>query len=195
MMTVSLKKMMKKMTGTIIILLALPLIAFGCTTEKGEPLESKQEAKVTQQPTNTIATPKAPPAANPQEQSNQVTEKQSEISVPKNTGKKSIPTKKTAEQPKKTTPANISTTPQKKGITMQQVSQHSAKNDCWFVLHNKVYDVTLYIASHPGGVAIVQGCGKDATTLFETRPMGSGTPHSQNARKQLDAFFVGDLVQ
>jgi len=78
---------------------------------------------------------------------------------------------------------------------MQQVSQHSAKNDCWLVLHNKVYDVTSYIASHPGGAAIVQGCGKDATTLFETRPMGSGTPHSQNARKQLDAFFVGDLVQ
>jgi cytochrome b involved in lipid metabolism len=58
-----------------------------------------------------------------------------------------------------------------------------------------VYDVTKFIeaSKHPGGEAIVEGCGKDATVLFATRPMGSGTPHSEKAYGFLTSFYIGDL--
>ena len=78
-------------------------------------------------------------------------------------------------------------------FSMQEVSRHNSKKDCWMVIHNKVYDVTRFVSRHPGGSSILQGCGKDATKLFETRPMGSGTPHSKWARKKLKNFFIGDL--
>lgn len=64
---------------------------------------------------------------------------------------------------------------------------------CWVALHNKVYDVSDYIESHPGGHIIEEGCGKDATELFETRPQGSGTPHSDKARAILEKYYIGEL--
>lgn len=81
--------------------------------------------------------------------------------------------------------------------TLQDVTQHAnPPNDCWLVIHDKVYDVSGFgEAGHPGKTAIYQGCGKDATTLFETRPMGSGTPHSDKARGMMDRFYIGDLSQ
>lgn len=77
--------------------------------------------------------------------------------------------------------------------TLAEVSAHGSASDCWLVISGKVYDVTDWIASHPGGNAILEGCGTDATQLFETRPMGSGTPHSNRARNLLPNYFIGDL--
>lgn len=76
---------------------------------------------------------------------------------------------------------------------LDEVSKHNTKEDCWIVLHDKVYDVTGFIALGMHGKAILQGCGKDATSLYETRPMGSGTPHSENARKLSEKYYIGDL--
>ncbi len=74
-----------------------------------------------------------------------------------------------------------------------EVALHSTEGDCWLVIAGKVYDVTDWIPSHPGGEAILEGCGTDATDMFETRPMGSGTPHSQRARNLLEGYYIGDL--
>ena len=63
--------------------------------------------------------------------------------------------------------------------------------DCWMIINGNVYDVTGFIAFHPGGNTILQGCGKDATEFFETRPMGSGTPHSTGARNKADTLKIG----
>jgi cytochrome b involved in lipid metabolism len=79
--------------------------------------------------------------------------------------------------------------------TLSQVSQHDQRTDCWLVIHSKVYDVTSWIPTHPGGEAILEGCGTDATELFETRPMGSGTPHSERARSLLPNYYIGDLEE
>jgi len=78
-------------------------------------------------------------------------------------------------------------------FNLEEVSKHSTKDDCWIVIDQKVYDVTGFVNSHPGGKAILEGCGKDATELFETRPMGSGTAHSQNARNRLDKYYIGEF--
>jgi cytochrome b involved in lipid metabolism len=79
--------------------------------------------------------------------------------------------------------------------TLTQVSEHNNKDSCWLAIEGKVYDVTPYIAGgfHPGKAAILLGCGKDATTLFNTRPMGSGTAHSERARKMLPTYLIGTL--
>jgi hypothetical protein len=55
--------------------------------------------------------------------------------------------------------------------------------------------VTGFIAGgkHGGGDAILAGCGINATQLFNTRPMGSGTPHSDKARGFLDSFYIGEF--
>ncbi len=76
--------------------------------------------------------------------------------------------------------------------TMEEVAKHDNKDDCWFVIDGKVYDVTEY-TKHPGGDAVFEGCGQDATELFNTRPMGSGTPHSEKARGYLANWEIGKL--
>ncbi|MCR4329708.1 MAG: cytochrome b5 domain-containing protein [Candidatus Roizmanbacteria bacterium] len=85
----------------------------------------------------------------------------------------------------------------KKTFTIAEVKKHSTTEDCYLAIEGKIYDVTKFIESnkHPGGEAIVQGCGTDATKLFNTRPMGSGTPHSDKARDFLPSFYIGDLAK
>ena len=80
-------------------------------------------------------------------------------------------------------------------ISLDEISPHDSADDCWFAIHGKVYDVTPFIQGglHPGGDVILEGCGTDATVLFETRPMGSGTPHSERARNLLENYYIGEL--
>lgn len=77
--------------------------------------------------------------------------------------------------------------------TLAQVAEHATPPDCWLALSGKVYNVTNFIAAnqHPGGAAILAGCGKDATAMFENRP--NGTAHSAQARELVKNFYIGDL--
>lgn len=95
--------------------------------------------------------------------------------------------------PAVTTPTT-SASPVAQVYTLNDVSSHKLPTDCWMAIHDKVYNVTSLIASgaHAGGPVISEGCGKDATTLFENRP-GEGTPHSAEARSYLPNFYIGDL--
>ena len=79
--------------------------------------------------------------------------------------------------------------------TLTEVSQHAIPADCWLAISGKVYNVSNFAEKHPGGEAVYQGCGQDATTFFETRPMGSGNPHSDKARSLLPNFYIGSLSQ
>ena len=78
-------------------------------------------------------------------------------------------------------------------ISFSEVVKHNTADDCWLAIGGQVLDVTEYINSHPGDQAIVQGCGQDATILFETRPTGSGTIHSDTAYALFDEYYVGEL--
>lgn len=79
---------------------------------------------------------------------------------------------------------------------LSEIAQHETRSDCWLAIEGKVYDVTEFVAGglHPGKLAILLGCGKDATELFNTRPMGSGTAHSTTARKILPEYEIGILA-
>lgn len=61
------------------------------------------------------------------------------------------------------------------------------------IIANDVYNVTNFIASHPGGVDILAAqCGKDANTAFQTQG-GTGGTHSAAARAQLQTLKIGTL--
>lgn len=72
--------------------------------------------------------------------------------------------------------------------TRKEVSKHTESNDLWFIINNKVYDVTNFL-SHPGGSEILleQG-GKDCTEAFED------IGHSSDARELMETYKIGELV-
>lgn len=52
---------------------------------------------------------------------------------------------------------------------MADVAKHSTKDDCWVVIHGKVYDLTAFARVHPGGPKLIHDCaGKDGTLQFAT---------------------------
>lgn len=83
-------------------------------------------------------------------------------------------------------------------IESTEVAKHNIKNDCWTIIDGKVYDLTSYVSRHPGGSPILKACGVDGTALFQTRmngkeKVGSGTPHSSSAQRQLEELRIGEL--
>lgn len=87
-----------------------------------------------------------------------------------------------------------STEEEKTEFTLEDIKSHNNKDDCWMAIEDKVYNVSEFTVQHPGGDAILDGCGTDATELFETRPMGSGTEHSSSAHALLGDYYIGALI-
>merc|ERR1711976_534670 len=53
-------------------------------------------------------------------------------------------------------------------VTEEEVAKHSSDSDCWCIVGDGVYDVTNFLAEHPGGKkAIMLFAGKDATEEFD----------------------------
>ncbi|KAJ3324722.1 hypothetical protein HDV06_005980 [Boothiomyces sp. JEL0866] len=52
-------------------------------------------------------------------------------------------------------------------ISRKEVEKHDSPNNCWLVIHNKVYNLTEFAKEHPGGSKILyKFAGKDATEEF-----------------------------
>ena len=71
--------------------------------------------------------------------------------------------------------------------TAAEVAAHQTADDCWLIIDRKVYDVTPYIAEHPGGDAIFKHAGSDVTTGFH------GPQHPPRVYDLIDDFYVGKL--
>jgi cytochrome b involved in lipid metabolism len=84
----------------------------------------------------------------------------------------------------------LSSTPisAKKTYTLAEVSTHNNKSDCWLAVEGSVYDVTKFVDQHPGGEEILKGCGKDATSLFNSVPN-----HADQGRELLPSYVIGKL--
>jgi cytochrome b involved in lipid metabolism len=77
------------------------------------------------------------------------------------------------------------------GFTMAQVAEHNTAASCYVVVGTGVYDVTEWIAKHPGGPEAIKGlCGIDGTEKF-TKQHGS----FQQAKDTLAGYLIGDLIQ
>lgn len=53
-------------------------------------------------------------------------------------------------------------------FTWDEVVKHDKWNDCWLVIHGKVYDVTSWVPNHPGGKIIYDGAGGDCTGVWQS---------------------------
>ncbi len=84
---------------------------------------------------------------------------------------------------------NTVTSSQKKAYTLADVSQHSTESDCWIVVENNVYDMTPFIPDHPGGREIIEGCGRDATSMFQRER----EHQKENAASYLPPYQIGVL--
>ncbi len=69
--------------------------------------------------------------------------------------------------------------------TAAEVATHNSASSCWLILDGRVFDVTKFIPSHPGGNDILKGCGKDATKMF--------SKHPESAKAMKEQFYIGDL--
>ncbi|KAH6897414.1 cytochrome b2 [Thelonectria olida] len=53
-------------------------------------------------------------------------------------------------------------------ISVQDLSKHNSKSDCWISVHSKVFDITHFVNEHPGGPSVLLKCaGADATESFD----------------------------
>jgi hypothetical protein len=77
------------------------------------------------------------------------------------------------------------------GYTMEQVKANNSATKCWSAIDSKVYDLTKWIGSHPGGAgAITSLCGTDGTAAFKGQHGGSGQPNSR-----LAGYLLGPLTK
>lgn len=85
---------------------------------------------------------------------------------------------------------SVSSTPEA-GITRAQVEMRNSKSACWSIIDEKVYDLTKWIDSHPGGPSYIQFiCGKDGTNSFKAQHSGRPNPTAR-----LADFLLGPLAR
>ena len=73
-------------------------------------------------------------------------------------------------------------------LTAELVAKHNKEDDCWVIVHGKVYDVTKYLEDHPGGPEIITDlAGQDCSEEFDD------VGHSTEASEILEGLYIGDL--
>ncbi|KAL3692131.1 hypothetical protein R1sor_005782 [Riccia sorocarpa] len=71
-------------------------------------------------------------------------------------------------------------------LTREEVSKHNNPKDCWIIINGKVYDVTNFGKTHPGGPVIFTQAGRDGTDAFKLF-------HPPRAYQQLKEVYIGDV--
>ncbi|XP_011502582.1 PREDICTED: cytochrome b5 reductase 4 [Ceratosolen solmsi marchali] len=53
-------------------------------------------------------------------------------------------------------------------VTPSELAKHNKQNDAWIAIRGIVFNISLYMDFHPGGISeLMKGAGKDSTKLFE----------------------------
>ena len=89
------------------------------------------------------------------------------------------------------TPTPTPTPTAKTSYTMAEVATHNSRSSCWTAVNSGVYDLTAWIAKHPGGpAAITKICGVDGSKQFNEQHGGQA-----QAEAALAGFKIGSFVK
>ncbi|KAL9641510.1 hypothetical protein ABK040_013431 [Willaertia magna] len=77
----------------------------------------------------------------------------------------------------------------RENMTRKEVAQHNTYEDLWVIVDNKVYDLTKFAPTHPGGDVVARTAGGDATIGFY------GIQHPERAFVEIEDYLVGTLRQ
>ncbi|TQS32206.1 hypothetical protein Golomagni_07487, partial [Golovinomyces magnicellulatus] len=70
----------------------------------------------------------------------------------------------------------------------RDVAEHKTADDAYLIIHGSVYDVTKYLADHPGGAEVlIEAAGSDASDAFDN------AGHSEDAFEAMEEFKVGKV--
>ncbi|KAJ5586075.1 FMN-dependent dehydrogenase-domain-containing protein [Penicillium hetheringtonii] len=72
-------------------------------------------------------------------------------------------------------------------VSTQEIAKHTHEDDIWIVVNGKVYDVTKFAPSHPGGAEIIYSyAGRDASKKYNST-------HSPSLISDINESIIGDL--
>ena len=54
-----------------------------------------------------------------------------------------------------------------KTLPLEEVARHNTPEDCWLLVHGRIYDVSAWVPLHPGGALIYVKAGGDCSQLFD----------------------------
>jgi hypothetical protein len=75
--------------------------------------------------------------------------------------------------------------------TLSQVASNNRSASCWSIIDGSVYNLTNWIASHPGGSsAITSLCGVDGTASFKAKHGSQSNP-----AQRLSMYLLGPLAK
>ncbi|XP_063908761.1 cytochrome b5 [Zophobas morio] len=77
-----------------------------------------------------------------------------------------------------------------KQYSLEEVKKHNDNQSTWIVIHNNVYDVTVFLNEHPGGEEVLlEQAGKDGSEAFED------VGHSSDARELMKKYQIGEIIE
>ncbi|KAJ3069391.1 hypothetical protein HDU98_007520, partial [Podochytrium sp. JEL0797] len=75
-----------------------------------------------------------------------------------------------------------------KSFTRDEVSRHNKPDDLWVIIDSVVYDLTRFVAAHPGGEHVLfEAAGKDATEEFYAL-------HRHAVLQKYTKFAIGNIA-
>lgn len=88
-----------------------------------------------------------------------------------------------------TQPTAAATSTASTAYTLADVAKHKDQSSCWTAINGGVYDLTSWIAKHPGGEGtILSICGIDGSAAFNGQHGGQGRPE-----RVLESYKIGLL--
>lgn len=76
-----------------------------------------------------------------------------------------------------------------KSYSKATVAKHHTASDCWSIVDGRVYNLTKWIAKHPGGrKRIIRMCGRDASAAFHNQHSTTG-----RAGRALKRYQIGTV--
>ncbi len=77
-------------------------------------------------------------------------------------------------------------------FSLNDVSEHDTRQDCWVVFEDGVYDISPYIEQHDIYLDITNWCGKDITDDFKDKG-DLNKDHKGSSYSLLESFFIGSI--